>query len=51
VGVNAWLRRNPLLLVLLGAVVGVVGAVRGQPIAIAVGVVVVLFGLARALIG
>ena len=49
-GLNSWLRSHPLLYSLMGAVIAALGAVRGQPIAIGVGVLVILIGLARAFV-
>ncbi len=47
-GPNAWLRSHPLLYSLIGAAIAALGVARGQPIAIAAGVFVILYGLARA---
>ncbi len=49
-GPNAWLRSHPLVYALIGAVIVALGAVRGQPIAIGAGVLVVLYGLGRAFV-
>jgi hypothetical protein len=49
-GLNAWLRSHPLIYALIGAAIAALGVVRGQPIAIAAGVFVVLYGLARAFV-
>ncbi len=49
-GLNAWLRSHPLLYALIGVAVAAIGVVRSQPIAVAIGVIVILYGVARAVI-
>lgn len=49
-GPNAWLRSHPLMYLVMGAGIVALGLIRGQPIAIGAGVLVVLIGLVRIVI-
>jgi hypothetical protein len=50
-GLNNWSRRNPIVLLLAGLAVVGIGAARGQPLGIAIGVGVVLLGIGRIALG
>jgi hypothetical protein len=49
-GLNAWIRGQPLLIGLVGLIIAAVGVVRGSPVPIVVGVLVVLAAIARAVL-
>jgi hypothetical protein len=49
-GINAWLRRHPLLYALIGVVIAVIGGVRGEPVVMVIGGAVTLVGLVGAFV-
>ncbi len=46
-GLNAWFRDHPVALAAAGFAIAALGLLRGQPAAIAIGAVVVLYAAAR----
>ncbi len=50
-GMNAWFRDHPAFIVLAGVIVAGAGVVRGQGVALVVGIGVAIVGVARFVLG